>query len=109
LARHEPRPHLPDPLARQAATLLAKAMLSSRDRNALWQQFQELVTDETMRLEEEPARELLAEAERRGIRLDVVARVAVQRLEPEPANSLVTALRRARESEDQPAPSGDNE
>jgi hypothetical protein len=106
MARDEPLPNLPDPLARQAATLLAKAMLSCRDRDALWRQFHELVIDETTRLEEAPARELLAEAERRGIRLDLVARVAVQSLEPEPADSLLAGLRRARAHED-PTSSGD--
>jgi hypothetical protein len=101
MARDEPTTNLPDPLARQAATLLAKAMLSVRDREALWHQFYELVNEETTRLEEAPVRELLAEAERRGIRLEVIARVAVQTLEPEPASSLVAELRRARASEDQ--------
>ena len=35
-----------DPLAEQAANLLAKAMLTSRDRDALWECFHALVVDE---------------------------------------------------------------
>jgi hypothetical protein len=103
MSSDDPTASLPDPLARQAVGLLAKAMLSSRDRDGLWRRFQELVNEETTRLEEAPARELLAEAERRGISLDVVARVAVRSLDPDPASSLVTELRRARSRDDRPS------
>ena len=35
--------HALDPLAEQAATLLAKAMVTSHEREDLWQQFRDLV------------------------------------------------------------------
>ena len=69
-----------DPLAQQAATLLAKAMVTSHDRDLLWQRFHELVVATAAELEEAPVREAIDEIERRGLRLDVVARVVQQRL-----------------------------
>jgi hypothetical protein len=72
--------HAIDPLAQQAATLLAKAMVTSHDRDLLWQRFHELVVATAAELEEAPVRDALDEIERRGLRLDVVARVVQQRL-----------------------------
>ncbi|HEX3330900.1 MAG TPA: hypothetical protein VHS27_13335 [Gaiellales bacterium] len=69
-----------DPLAQQAATLLAKAMVTSHDRELLWQRFRELVVATAAELEEAPVREAIDEIERRGLSLDVVARVVQQRL-----------------------------
>ncbi len=69
-----------DPLAQQAATLLAKAMVTSHDRDLLWQRFHELVVATAAELEEAPVRDAIDEIERRGLRLDVVARVVQQRL-----------------------------
>jgi hypothetical protein len=69
-----------DPLAEQAAGLLAKAMVTTHDRDDLWQRFHDRVVDETKELEEAPIREALDEMERRGLRLDVVARVVHERL-----------------------------
>lgn len=64
-----------DPLADQAATLLAKAMVSSHDRDVLWQQFRDMVVAYTKALEEAPVRDALEDLERRGLSLEVVARV----------------------------------
>jgi hypothetical protein len=72
--------HAIDPLAGQAATLLAKAMVTSDDREALWHEFRELVEDQTKEIEEAPVREALDEMVRRGVHLDVVARVVHERL-----------------------------
>jgi hypothetical protein len=69
-----------DPLAEQAANLLAKAMVTSRDRDALWARFHSLVIDEVTELEEAPIREALEAMERQGIRLEAVARVVKDRL-----------------------------
>ncbi len=69
-----------DPLAEQAANLLAKAMLTSRDRDALWECFHALVVDDVTELEEAPIREALEAMERQGIRLEAVARVVNDRL-----------------------------
>jgi hypothetical protein len=69
-----------DPLAAQAANLLAKAMVASRDRDALWARFQSLVVDEVAELEEAPIRDALEAMERQGIRLEAVARVVKDRL-----------------------------
>jgi hypothetical protein len=69
-----------DPLAQQAATLLAKAMVTSHDRDLLWHRFHELVVATAAELEEAPVRDAIDEIERRGLRLDVVARVVQQRL-----------------------------
>lgn len=69
-----------DPLAQQAATLLAKAMVTSQDRELLWRRFHELVVATTAELEEAPVRDAVDEIERRGLSLDVVARVVQQRL-----------------------------
>jgi hypothetical protein len=69
-----------DPLAQQAATLLAKAMVTSHDRERLWQQFHELVVATAAELEEAPVREAIEEIERQGLSLDVVARVVRKRL-----------------------------
>ena len=44
-----------DPLAQQAATLLAKAMVTSHDRDLLWQRFHELVVATAAELEKYPA------------------------------------------------------
>ena|SRR5689334_20441010 len=74
-----PQPAI-DPLAQQAATLLAKAMVTSHDRELLWQRFHELVVATAAELEEAPVREAIDEIERRGLSLDVVARVVQQRL-----------------------------
>jgi hypothetical protein len=72
--------HVIDPLAEHAATLLARAMVTSQDRDLLWQRFHELVVASAAELEEAPVREAIEEIERRGLRLDVVARVVQQRL-----------------------------
>jgi hypothetical protein len=69
-----------DPLAEQAAILLAKAMVTSRNRDVLWQRFHELVVAHATELEEAPVRDAIEEIERRGLSLDVVARVVRQRL-----------------------------
>ena len=69
-----------DPLAEQAANLLAKAMVTSRDRHVLWERFHSLVVDEVTELEEAPIREALEAMERQGIRLEAVARVVNHRL-----------------------------
>ena len=73
------RPGL-DPLAEQAANLLAKAMVTSHDRDTLWERFHELGVDQTKELEEAPIREALDEMERQGVRLEAVARVVRDRL-----------------------------
>jgi hypothetical protein len=72
--------HVMDPLAEQAATLLAKAMVTSRDRDLLWERFRELVVGTAAELEEAPVRDALDEMERRGLRMDVVARLVRERL-----------------------------
>ena len=69
-----------DPLAEQAANLLAKAMVTSHDRDVLWERFHSLVVDQTRDLEEAPIREALDEMERQGVRLETVARVVSDRL-----------------------------
>ncbi len=69
-----------DPLADQAATLLAKAMVTCHDRDALWQEFREVVVAQTKDLEEAPVRDALEDMERRGLSLDVVARVVNEKL-----------------------------
>jgi TPP-dependent pyruvate/acetoin dehydrogenase alpha subunit len=69
-----------DPLAEQAATLLAKAMVTSRDRDALWERFQSLVAEEVREMEEAPILEALEAMERQGIRLEAVARVVNDRI-----------------------------
>ena len=69
-----------DPLAEQAANLLAKAMVTSHDRDTLWERFHALVVDQTKELEEAPIREALDEMERQGLRLETVARVVRDRL-----------------------------
>lgn len=72
--------HKIDPLAEQAATFLAKAMVTSHDRELLWQQFRDVVVAHTKELEEAPVRDALDEMERRGLSLDVVARVVHEKL-----------------------------
>jgi hypothetical protein len=74
------RPQSLDPLAEQAVTLLAKAMVTSHDRELLWERFRDLVDTMTTELEEAPVREALADLERRGLSLDVLARVVHERL-----------------------------
>jgi len=69
-----------DPLAEQAANLLAKAMVTTHDRDTLWERFHELVVDQTRELEEAPIRAALDEMERQGVRLEAVARVVRDRL-----------------------------
>ena len=69
-----------DPLAEQAATLLAKAMVTSHDRDLLSTQFRDVVVAHTKELEEAPVRDALEDLERRGLRLDVVARVIHEKL-----------------------------
>jgi hypothetical protein len=68
------------PLAQQAATLFAKAMVTSNNRDLLWRRFHELVVATAAELEEAPVRDAIDELERRGLSLDVVARVVQQRL-----------------------------
>ena len=75
------RAHGIDPLAEQAVELLAKAMVTTRDREALWQRFHELVVAETKHLEEAPVREALDDLLHRGVSLEVVARVVRERLD----------------------------
>lgn len=72
--------HATDPLVEQAAMLLAKAMVTSRDRELLWERFRELVVGTAAELEEAPVRAAVDEMERQGWKLDVVARVVQQRL-----------------------------
>jgi hypothetical protein len=69
-----------DPLAVQAANLLAKAMVTTHDRDLLWERFHELVVDQTRELEEAPIRAALDEMERQGVRLEAVARVVRDRM-----------------------------
>lgn len=69
-----------DPLAQQAATLLAQAMVTSDDRELLWQRFHERVAATAAELEEAPVREAIEEIQRRGLSLDLVARVVQKRL-----------------------------
>jgi hypothetical protein len=73
-------PQAIDPLAQQAAMLLAKAMVTSHDRDLLWQRFRDLVIATAAELEEAPVRDVIDEIERRGLSLDVLARVVQQRL-----------------------------
>jgi hypothetical protein len=72
--------HTIDPLVEQAARLLAKAMVTSRNRDLLWKRFHELVVGTVAELEEAPVRDAVDDMERRGLSLDVVARVVQQRL-----------------------------
>ncbi len=72
--------HAIDPLAEQAVGLLAKAMVTTHDRDGLWERFQERVVDQTKDLEEAPIREALDEMERQGLKLEAVARVVRDRL-----------------------------
>src|SRR5690242_21928782 len=72
-------PSVMDPLAAQAASLLARAMVATRDRQALWSAFRVLVAEHLQRLEEGPAREALDELERRGVNLELLARLAEER------------------------------
>jgi TPP-dependent pyruvate/acetoin dehydrogenase alpha subunit len=69
-----------DPLAEQAVTLLAKAMVTSHEREQLWEQFRHHVDATTVELEEAPIREALDELERRGLSLNILARVVHERL-----------------------------
>ena len=80
--QHDTDVHQPglDPLAEQAANLLAKAMVTSHDRDTLWERFRELVVDQTKELEEAPIRAALDDMERQGVRLEAVARVVRDRL-----------------------------
>ena len=80
MAVEDVRRHKIDPLAEQAATLLAKAMVTGHDRELLWQEFRDLVVAQTKELEEAPVREALDEMERQGLSLDVVARVVHEKL-----------------------------
>jgi hypothetical protein len=80
MAAESAQRHKIDPLAEQAATLLAKAMVTSHDRELLWQEFRDLVVAHTKELEEAPVREALDEMERQGLSLDVVARVVHEKL-----------------------------
>jgi len=63
-----------------AVTLLAKAMVTCHDRDLLWQQVRDRVVEQTKALEEAPVREALEDMERRGLSLDVVARVVHEKL-----------------------------
>jgi hypothetical protein len=80
MAVEDARRHKIDPLAEQAATLLAKAMVTGHDRELLWQEFRDLVVAQTKELEEAPVRQALDEMERQGLSLDVVARVVHEKL-----------------------------
>ena len=80
MAVEDARLHKIDPLAEQAATFLAKAMVTSHDRDLLWQEFRDLVVAHIKELEEAPVREALDEMERQGLSLDVVARVVHAKL-----------------------------
>jgi hypothetical protein len=80
MAVETPQRHAIDPLAEQAATLLAKAMVTSHEREELWQQFHDLVVAHAKDLEEAPVREALGELERQGLSLDVIARVVHEKL-----------------------------
>jgi hypothetical protein len=55
-------------------------MTTSRDRDLLWQQFRDVVVAHTKELEEAPVRDALDEMQRRGLSLDVVARVVHEKL-----------------------------
>ncbi len=55
-------------------------MVTSHDRELLWQEFRDLVVANTKELEEAPVREALDEMERQGLSLDVVARVVHEKL-----------------------------
>jgi hypothetical protein len=46
----------------------------------LWQHFHDLVVAQAKELEEAPIREALGEMERRGLSLDVIARVVHEKL-----------------------------
>ena len=72
--------HTIDPLAEQAVGLLAKAMVTSHDREGLWDRFHERVVEQTRGLEEAPIRDALDEMERQGVQLEAVARVVRDRL-----------------------------
>jgi TPP-dependent pyruvate/acetoin dehydrogenase alpha subunit len=80
MAMEKTERHAIDPLAEQAATLLAKAIVTSHDRDELWQEFRDRVVQQARALEEAPVREALEDMERRGLSLDVVARVVHERL-----------------------------
>ena len=80
MAVETPQRRAIDPLAEQAATLLAKAMVTSHDREELWQHFRDLVLAQAKELEEAPVREALGELERQGLSLDVIARVVHEQL-----------------------------
>ncbi|MGH3430865.1 MAG: hypothetical protein ACRDQZ_25400 [Mycobacteriales bacterium] len=80
MAVETPQRRAIDPLAEQAATLLAKAMVTSHEREDLWQQFRDLVLAQAKELEEAPVREALGELERQGLSLDVIARVVHEKL-----------------------------
>jgi hypothetical protein len=80
VSRSDARERAIDPLAEQAATLLAKAMVTSHDREALWDWFHSLVVELVRGLEEAPIHAALEEMERRGLRLEAVARVLNDRL-----------------------------
>ena len=69
-----------DPLVREAATLLSKAMVSTADRDAQWECFRVLVSEEVKQLEEAPIRWALDELERQGYKPDALARVLAERL-----------------------------
>ena len=55
-------------------------MVTSHERDQLWQQFRDLVVEQTKMIEKAPVREALDEMERRGLSLDVVARVVHEKL-----------------------------
>jgi hypothetical protein len=55
-------------------------MVTSSNRELLWQRFHGLVVATVAELEEAPVRDAIEEIERRGVSLDVVARVVQQRL-----------------------------
>jgi hypothetical protein len=55
-------------------------MVTSHEREELWQQFRDLVLAQAKELEEAPVREALGELERQGLSLDVIARVVHEKL-----------------------------
>lgn len=73
------RPRPIDPLVERAADLLTRAMVASRDRETLWSEFRAMVVEQLARLDEAPVRDALDELERRGVNLELLARLAEER------------------------------
>jgi hypothetical protein len=83
MATQEVRPSRLDPLADEAATMLAEALLQVHgdERELLWHLFRDRVAAQVKELEEAPVRQALDDLERRGLNLAVVARILDRRLE----------------------------